>query len=296
MPTPTNIPGEDCFNCVDDEGDSQIDRVDPECAARADGALAGLGDPKGRGKPASKCAKTAAKAGAKYAVQFLKHLDKCANAVFLCLQQKPGDPDCLTKANTKCGKELGKIAAKDEPKLTKAIEKACGAPKVDALDLRAVAGLGFSAEETGCAAFGAPSIDDAGDVAQCVAGHHACRASAVFALLVPRAFELLTAGGRDPATEFPCLPAGSDGGGLGLGDPKGRGKAAVKCEKTLKKEGAKFVKNWLKTVQKCSDKVYACVQDEAGRAGLHREDGEDLYQARREAARSGEGIRGQDGR
>jgi len=262
-PTPTDIPGEDCFNCIDDEGDSQIDRSDPECPARAMAGVAGLGDPKGRGKAVGACAKTAAKGGAKYTAQILKHLDKCAHAVFLCLQQKAGEPDCVTKATTKCAKELGKITAKDEPKLASTIAKACNAAKVDALDLRAAAGLGYDAEEAACAPFGVPSIDDAADVAACLVGHHACRAAQIFAMLVPRAFEILTLGGRNPAAEFPCLPAGSDGGGLGLADPKGRGKAAVGCEKTLEKEGAKFVKNWLKTVQKCSDKIYACVQTKA---------------------------------
>ncbi len=259
LATPTAVP-EICDNCLDDDLDTAIDRDDPDCPPRADGGTAGLGDPKGRGKAATKCAKATTKAGGKYAEQVLKHLDKCVNAIFKCLQQKPGDAGCLAKAVPKCTKELTAITAKDEPKLRSAVAKSCADAKLSAADLLAVTGVGYAAETDICSAVGVPNVNDVDDAADCLVASHTCRAAEIFGMYVPRAFELLTLGGRDPGTELPCLPTGADGGGLGLDDPKGRGKAATKCEKTLKKEGAKYIKSWLKTVQKCSDKVYKCIE------------------------------------
>src|SRR5262249_20588222 len=54
---------EDCENCIDDDGDGKIDRDDPDCAAPANGAGAGIGGD--AGKAVDKCAKTIRKVGDK---------------------------------------------------------------------------------------------------------------------------------------------------------------------------------------------------------------------------------------
>jgi hypothetical protein len=81
----------------------------------------------------------------------------------------------------------------------------------------------------------------------------------VLALEVPRASELLVAGGATPG---PCLPlAGALG--AGVGDPD-RGKAVVKCQATLAKATAKFVNGEAKAVLKCLQAAASCVQLKPG--------------------------------
>jgi hypothetical protein len=71
-PTPTvtppcaSPPCEDCENCIDDDGDTLIDRADPDCAAPADGAGSGLAVPS-VAKSLDKCATALQKAGGKFA-------------------------------------------------------------------------------------------------------------------------------------------------------------------------------------------------------------------------------------
>jgi len=264
--TATRTPApEVCDDCIDNDFDLDVDRVDADCPPPADGGGLGLDDPKGRGKAVAGCAKGAAKAGAKYADVALKRLQKCVNAVFPCVQRKPGDQGCLAKARAKCAKEWSALDGKDGAKLGQALRKTCGAAKLDPSDLLAATGAGFAAEDGPCAAFGVAAIVDVEDVVACAGAHHLCRAAAILGLHVPRAFELLTLGGREPASELPCLPPGADGAGAGLGDPR-RAAAAAKCEKAAKKAGIKFVKDELKTVQKCADAALKCVQLKPGDA------------------------------
>src|SRR5258706_382322 len=44
QPASTPLPAENCENCVDDDGDGDIDRADTSCAPPIDGANAGIGD------------------------------------------------------------------------------------------------------------------------------------------------------------------------------------------------------------------------------------------------------------
>jgi hypothetical protein len=239
--TATSTPApEVCDDCIDNDLDLAVDRADADCPPPADGGATGLGDPDERGKAAAACGKGAAKAGAKYVDAALKHLQKCLNAVFTCVQTKPGDDACLQKASATCTKEMDTLDDKDGPKLADGLRKVCGADALAAADLLAAAGVGYDAEDEACAAFGAASIADVDDVVTCVRQHHLCRASQMLGLHVPRAFEFLMLAGLNPASELPCLPAGADGGGDDLGEP-GRGKAAAKCEKSAKKAAAKFV-------------------------------------------------------
>jgi hypothetical protein len=173
---------------------------------------------------------------------------------------KPDAQACLTKVTKSCNKLLAGIGA-DRTKLTKSITTSCGPPKLAPDDLHALAGVGFGVEEAAfCQLLDVPTLDAVSEVALCVQRLHECRADALLGQQTPRARELLAAVGRNVAVDAPCLPFGADGGGHGLDDPKGAGKATLKCQATLAKVGAKFLGATQKLVQKCAATVAACVQ------------------------------------
>ena len=253
------VPDEVCDNCLDDDGDGLIDRVDDDCPAPADGGGGALPEPKTLGKAALKCQKALGKAGTKLASAKLKRLQACVQSAFACVQQKPSDDACTAKATTKCAKALAGITG-DRAKLTAAVGKSCGPPTLESADLFGATGLGFGAEADACADRGITPLTSVADVVACVARSHECRAEALLAIEAPRAGELLTALGRDTAVDAPCLDATTDGGGQGLG---AGAKAAVKCQKGVAKAGAGFVAQEQKLLQKCAAVVASCVQTKA---------------------------------
>ena len=253
-----NLPDEICDNCLDDDGDAAVDRDDADCPERADGAGAALPDPKTLGKAALKCQKAVGKAGTKLTAAKLKRLSACAQAAFACLQSKPGDDACVTKAGAKCGKTLAAVAA-DRAKAVATITKACAPPGLEDADLLGASGLGFAFEEEPCAERGVAMVASVADVAACVAANHECRADALFAAESPRAAELLTLLGRDPASDTPCLGSTADGGGQPVADAAAR-KAVVKCQNGFAKAGTAFAAQAQKLRQKCAATVATCVQ------------------------------------
>lgn len=255
-PKPTLTPApEVCDDCIDNDLDGFVDRKDAgDCTARANGMEQGLGT-KAAGKAIAKCTKGLAKAGTKLAGSRQKHLQKCLTAVFACVQQKPNDAKCAAKATATCAKEIAKLPG-ERSKLASGVQKACGAPlTVD--DLKNTAGLGYDFEVGACGARGVAALATVGDVATCVLAEHACRAESLVGAQVPRAAELLTAAGRNPASEFPCLGASADGAGAGLSDAA---KAAVKCQRAITKAGTKLASARFKTFQKCAAAVTTCIQ------------------------------------
>ncbi|MEO6027268.1 MAG: hypothetical protein ABIR79_10425 [Candidatus Binatia bacterium] len=257
-PSPTNIVGiEPCDNCRDDDGDTLVDRADPDCSARADGGGVGVGDP-ARAKAASKCQKAVTKAGAGFVAKKQKLLQGCVAGVQHCLQVKPQDAGCITKAAAKCGAATAKIGPL-ETKLVAAVQKACGDPPLAGSDLLQDVGLAFDGEEATCAAdYQVPALATVADVALCLARRLACQTEHLIARQVPRARELLGIAGID-AGELGCVDAGADGSGQGISDPT-RGKALGKCDKGVQKAGAAFAKSRLAGLTKCIDAVAACVQ------------------------------------
>ncbi len=251
MPTRTPAP-EVCDDCLDNDFDAAADRDDDDCPARANGVEQGL-DPT-VGKPLLKCAKALAKGGAATAAAHQKALQKCVGAVFACVQQKPGDGACTTKATATCDKEIGKLAAKDA-KATTTILKSCAVPALALGDLTTAAGLGFENESDACAKRGVSSLTTPGDVAACVVAEHACRAENLAGGQYPRAVELLAVVGRDATAQFPCLGAGTGGG-----DRDANAKAVVKCQGAIAKAAVKLASARSKAAQKCAASVNTCLQ------------------------------------
>ncbi|MDH3684901.1 MAG: hypothetical protein OEP95_01675 [Myxococcales bacterium] len=250
---------ERCDDCIDDDGDGFVDRADPDCAAPADGLGEGLGDP-----ALARCHGALVSAGKLVATKTLKTLQKCADAVQKCRQRKPDDPQCVEKVQAKCAKATAKLDGAKGPgtKAAAKIGKACGGLPIESL--LDAAGLGFGAEAGACAAVGVPELTSASDVATCAVRRQQCQAGEWFGALTPRGAELL--GDAGVAGAVPCLRSVADGGGSGLGDPKGAGRRAFACQKALGKAGAKLLGAALDAEGRCTGAVLACVQGSPGDA------------------------------
>ncbi len=253
-----------CGDCVDDDGDGLLDRDDTDCPQRADGTGLGLGDPEGRGRAVSICQKTLEQAAATFAKRGLKRMQRCADAVFTCLQQQPGVTSCRDKARVLCAAETLKLrdpSSGENAKFRDTIVRACaGAVPADVLDTR---GLGHRAESAICASLGVMSLQSITDVAECVVRRHACRVQELLAAGMPRAAELLDLGGVRLA-DFGCVGDGAEGGGQGIGAVRERGKAIAKCQRAIMRAGADLVQATHKRRRKCIDKIAGCVQQAPG--------------------------------
>jgi hypothetical protein len=257
---------EDCFDCVDNDGDDAIDRDDADCAARADGAQLGLVRP-GAGKAIAKCAKTIGTTGTKLAAGMLKHLQKCLSSAFTCVASQPDDAKCAAKARAVCAKELAASGA-DRSGIRGSIEKQCAAPAVEVGEILSFAGLGYEAEKAICATHGIATLASAGDVADCLVAQHACRVANIVAGEFPRAAELLRFADRDPSVDLPCVTAGAETSGGGFDGAKG--KLAIKCQNGIAKAGTKLAAARTKVTQKCLAGLYACVQLKPSDGECHR--------------------------
>jgi hypothetical protein len=118
--------------------------------------------------------------------------------VFLCLQQKPGDPACIAKAQGRCTKQTAAVQLGPtnlDQRLAAKIAKACGPkkpgllPVVSGADLCGDTGLGFRHDVALCGTPTSPLLLSA--VTTTLADEHRCRAVQLFATDVPRAGELL---------------------------------------------------------------------------------------------------------
>ncbi len=249
---------ENCGNCVDDDGNGLVDRNDPACTPPANGNGQNIGD-LSEGKTLAACAKTVQKAGFKFVLGMMKQFQKCTETAATCIQGKPGDAACQAKARATCAKVLGGFDA-TAAKLQSLIVAKCDPDGSDLPALKALAGLGFMAEETPCMTDGdTPNFSTIQNLAGCVVNQHACRAQHLVAIGTPRTRELLTFAGR-PVDEFPCIDqvAAADGGGAGVAAD--HVKSLLKCTKTIDKLSQSLITTGGKTVQGCLDAGIICLQ------------------------------------
>ncbi len=245
---------ERCDDCIDDDGDGAVDRDDSDCTRRADGAGAGVGDPRGRGALVAKCGDALEKAGAKIAGTRTKTLQACVARLATCVQTKPGDAACLAKAGTRCQRSLAKLAPATAKAQARIVAR-CDALSTD--ELGTAAGLGYSAEARFCADLGVPTLDGADAVARCLLAEHACVADRLLAVDAPRAAELLALAGSSVTDALTCPPATASGNGGGLG---ARGKTLDACARTIQKASAKLVAGTAAALRRCAARVLDCRQ------------------------------------
>jgi CSLREA domain-containing protein len=266
---PTNVVGaEICDNCRDDDGDTIVDRDDPDCGRPRANGFGGHAPTAARAKAITKCQALTAKQGATLVAKQQKLMRKCVQGVLACVQLKAGDAGCLTKAGVAC-KALPDALEKLEAKIEDKLAKGCGTPPVAEADIPSPFALGYGAEESTCesAPFFSFGPDDGREIGSCVEARHRCQAAQLISLESPRARELITLAGGNPGLISSCLltPAAT-GGGQGVGDAT-RGKVLAKCAQGMQKAAAKFTQARLGGFQKCLAGVTKCVQQKPGDAG-----------------------------
>ena len=211
-------------------------------------------------KAAVKCQQAFEKSGAKLTAARLTALGRCSGSVLRCIQTKPGDPSCTSKAGAACVKALAALGDA-AGHLRTSIDKACFAGPLAFDQVLDASGLGHDANTSECGAGFGVDVTGPDTLASCIARQQTCRSEQLFAFEEPRAQEALRVGEVSAALRdaLACLP---DRGGAGadVGDPGGTGKAVVACAAAPKKAGAAFVANTSRSLASCLDAVFTCVQ------------------------------------
>ncbi len=145
-------------------------------------------------KALRKCDAAIQKAATKLLAGRAKAGEACGAAVFTCLQTKPGDLACVTKAGSTCTKAVAGIP-KLEAAFAATVAKSCGASPLVAADLLTSEGLGASALGARCAKLGVASLTTVADVTACVQAQLTCHVDHLLETTTPRLGELLDLGG-----------------------------------------------------------------------------------------------------
>src|SRR5262249_54996514 len=125
-------------------------------------------------KAVVRCQKAITKAERTFAAAAFANLKKCIDAVFACVQLKPGDPGCQPKGTTTCGKQIFKND-QAAAKLRDAVRKACGDTPYDVL--RSAAALDVDALAPTCLALSIGTLNSLDSYVECVFRIATCRTS-----------------------------------------------------------------------------------------------------------------------
>ncbi len=207
-------------------------------------------------KAANKCQNGIKRAGAVYTAKRLKSLDKCANGVLKCVQEKPGDSKCLDSATIACSGEMIGKRGSLEADFRDALASKCEDEGLTVADLLDPDTLGFDGIASECAAILGSSVASIGDIADCVLAQHECTAERIFGAEEPRAGELLTLV-RNRGASFDAPPCLADFGAAGAVDAP-LNKAVDKCEGQIKSAGSKFAIAKLRSLERCIDALLSC--------------------------------------
>ncbi len=219
------------------------------------------GLPQQTGNPTTACQRDVRRAARGFLDKKVKALEKCGGAASNCVQRKPGDAGCLTGVRARCTKALDKIAGAEARLIADVIRRCAG---LSASEVLGADGLAYGDIDVSCTIRFDRALTDLTSVAQCLAAQHACRAETLFALERPRAGELLRL--VQIAPDAGACREDFGGSGLGLGDPKGLGKALERCVQVLAKGGASLTRTRLASIGRCIDGVFLCVEAESGNA------------------------------
>lgn len=159
------------------------------------------------------CQAAIASSGYSLVHDFQDAVEPCLDGVFDCLTQHPGDETCLGTAKNTCASLAaaweegpGSLTARFEA----AVNAVCPGRVYDSwrrdwiVKLLAGSGFGYAALAESCAEKGVNEIATSEQLVHCLALEHRCRAEQILARQVPRAYQLLEAGGVDPQ-DFACL-------------------------------------------------------------------------------------------
>ncbi len=140
-----------------------------------------------------KCEAAIQKAASAFVVTNLTTLEKCIDAVFTCVQTKPGDDTCLHTRDSKAKAEsmCSKLANKSQvaqAKVKPAIDKACAGVSMSALfDAN---GANIGARVSTCAGYGV-TLATLDDYVECLGREHECLTEELGRFAAPRTDGLL---------------------------------------------------------------------------------------------------------
>jgi hypothetical protein len=161
-----------------------------------DAGGSGISDPT-QAKAAVVCQATLAKIGVKLGKLLGASITKCVDAGESCVQLKPGDNACETKATQACGKIVAKLGGAKGAlaKTVAAALKKCETADVPLTNLNAAAGLGFVAvsdPNKRCSQFNVADIDLTRSLLRCVGDQFACEGRYMVERQTPRLPEFAT--------------------------------------------------------------------------------------------------------
>lgn len=254
-PTPTSTPPPDLTATATPTGVVAASATPtPKTTATPSGPVNGLADPVAA-KNAVRCQKALTRSSAKLVVSRAKRLDSCATRVLGCVQAKPGDLTCRSKAAVPCARGISKLGT-DETTMRTTIVKACS--PLSANDRGAAAGLGFDGQVATC-----PGVADVNQLVTCAAARNRCDGDDLMTIEEPRAGEMLrlVSAALEPGA---CLED-FGGTGVGVGEPA-IGKAVVTCEKAVTRAARSLASTRLTRTANCVNAIFSCVQLHPGDA------------------------------
>jgi hypothetical protein len=208
-------------------------------------------------KAADKCQRGIKRAGSIFVAKRLKSVDKCANGVLRCMQEKPSTSTCLPKATIVCSDEMiGKLASLEADFRT-AIAGKCEAVPLTAADLLGADGLGFEALGQECVATVGTTLVDVDTITECVLNQHECETERLFEVQEPRAGEMLDLV-RSLGARFDLPTCLSDHGAAGGAGDVRTGKLIDKCEAQVKTATSKFIVAKLSGLEHCVNALFTC--------------------------------------
>ena len=258
-PTPTATPGVTESATPASTGRPATPSTTPTIAGPSPGPTTTIphlaGEP---AKRADKCQAEIKKASVKFVGNKLKRLAGCAKAVLTCVETKPGNTKCLEKATRTCSKSVAKVAD-DEELLLDTIQSKCAA--VSSADLLSAAGLGYERLVQACQDRFEIAVTDVKTLASCVMTHHECVTERLFETQNPRAAELFRLAGVSLGSDACLQDSGAAGNHVG---DDAVGKAVGKCSAEIADAGGAFATKRLKSLEKCVDAYFSCVQTKPG--------------------------------
>jgi hypothetical protein len=157
----------------------------------------------------TQCQQSVTKSSATFVSSKLKNTGKCLDELFQCVQLKPGDQDCLAKAQQSCDKAFSTVVASGM-KFVPAVNKSCSAIPFPALTDGTGVDYDDVVEEELCVPYGLSGIGTVNHYANCLYRSNECDGEEILKFSVPRAAELLGLIGRQLPGSFFCIPPDDD--------------------------------------------------------------------------------------
>ncbi len=152
-----------------------------------------------------RCARTTARATARFATRTLVNLARCTRTVATCADTTDPADDCSTTAAGACAAAFARIDGA-RAFFGKAVANACGGDRVDFATLAGPSALNAAALADDCAAVRVDDVDGVGAFAECLVRRHECELADLATEGTPKTEDLLALAGRSVARPYCVAP------------------------------------------------------------------------------------------